>query len=378
MLGAGVVFGADEKKDVAPAPAPIPAQTTASPEAAPGAEKPPAWAKGWSVVRVVIPSDGEIKNAFVDLLQPDGKTVTLYPGQRTKDGVLLSSVGLLWSPARAQVRLRNGEETTEFFADAALISKSETLKRAAVQVLIEARFIEAPEALALALKDPAGNRLFPAAAKGGKPGSLGAIAGVLTAKQMPAFLATLTKLKGADLLSTPKVVTRSGQRAVIEIIREFKYPVAWKKDEAMGVTWLPSEFEVRNMGVTLEVEPTLSMEGTLDLQLTPQVVEHLGWVDVETGKPVKSTPADTKIQETGARTGIHQPASYGSGRIRPVFSARKGTTSVSIFSGNSVVISDIGETEDTKPFKPKTPGRRLIVIITARQMTDSGEEVAPR
>ena len=41
VLGAGAVFGADEKKDAVPAPAPIPAQTTASPEAAPGAEKPP-------------------------------------------------------------------------------------------------------------------------------------------------------------------------------------------------------------------------------------------------------------------------------------------------------------------------------------------------
>ncbi len=404
VLGVGVVFGADEKPDTAPAPAPSPAPTTAAPEAAPVAAKPPgeppAWVQGWSVARVVIPADGEIKNAFVDLLQPDGKTVTLYPGQQTKDGVLLSNVELAWSPARARVWLRSGTERAEISAAAALISKSETLKRAAVQVLIEARFIEMPEALALTLKDPAGNLLFPAAAKGSKPAPLGAVAGVFTEKQMPAFLAKLPKMKGVDLLSTPKVVTRSGQRAVIEIIREFKYPVTWKKNENKEFPWIADEFEVRNVGVTLEIEPILSMEGTLDIQLTPQVVEHLGWVDVETGKPVKSLSSATKIQEAGAltgvpqpvssaavdaelfksgsRTSILQPASYGSGRIRPVFSGRKATASVSIESGNSVIFSDLPETEDTKPFKPKTPGRRLIVIITARQMNDSGVEGAPR
>jgi general secretion pathway protein D len=34
----------------------------------------------------------------------------------------------------------------------------------------------------------------------------------------------LNQKKGVDLLSAPKVTTKSGQRAVIEIIREFRYP----------------------------------------------------------------------------------------------------------------------------------------------------------
>ncbi len=406
VLGVGMVFGADEKKDTAPAPAPQAAEPQAAPEVAKIAEKVagelPAWAKGWSVVKVVIPADGEIKNAFVDLLQPDGKTVTLYPGQQTKERVMLSGVGLIWSPARAQVRLRNGKETTALFADAALISKSETLKRETGQVEIEARFIEVPDSLALEFKDSAGKPIFwqGRAIKGAKPmrPHLGQISHVLTEPEKQRFVNELQKTKGVDLLSAPRVTTKSGQRAVIEIIREFRYPTEWKPDEEKKGTWLPTVFETRNVGVTLEVEPTLGEGKVLDLLLTPQVVEHLGYVDVETGKPVKSSPSnpnvrgasarkssilqplspaaiDSTIFERGARTNILQPLSHGSGRIRPVFSTRKVTTSISIFSGNSVVIDNIGETEETKPFKPKTPGRRLIVIITARQLTYSGEEM---
>ncbi len=37
-------------------------------------------------------------------------------------------------------------------------------------------------------------------------------------------LRALDQKKGVDLLSAPRVTTKSGQRAVIEIVREFRYP----------------------------------------------------------------------------------------------------------------------------------------------------------
>ena len=132
--------------------------------------------------------------------------------------------------------------------------------------------------------------------------------------------------------------------------------------------WVPTAFEVRNVGVTLEVEPSLGGQNTIDLKLVPQVVEHLGWADVETGQPVKSMPDDAKIQEAGARMGILSPVSHGSGRLRPVFSDLKITTGITAFSGQTAVLTGFGETEETKPFKPKTPGRRLMLIIAARQL----------
>ena len=380
LLVAGTVFSAEEKPGAAP---------QAAPETGEAAEKLPAWARGWVVASVTIPLDGELKDAAVDFQMPDGQPATLTPGASTQGGVVLESIVWEGTPVRAHLRLRQGRESADLFAAAALIAKSKVQKKKPAQIQIEARFIEVPEALALTLKGPGDRFLFRTPAKGERPAPDGSIATMFTAEQLPAFLAKLQKAKGADVLSTPRVVTRTGQRAVIEIIREFKYPSAWKKNEEKGAPWLASEFEVRNVGVTLEVEPVVGPdEYTIDLNLIPQVVEHLGWVDVETGKPVKSAPAEAKIQEAGARpgilqpvsqaaiedalfahgarTGILQPVSSGSGRLRPVFSARKITASVSVFPGASVVFTGIGETEDTKPFQPKTPGRRLIVIVTAR------------
>ena len=346
VLGVGVVFGADEKKDAAPAPvssgkSALPASDGSAPK--PQTE-PPAWVKGWSVAKVVIPSDGEIKVAYVDLLPPDGKPITLTPGVRTKDGVMLSGVDLVWSPARAVVRLRKGSETAELFADVALISKSDTLKRAAGQVEIEGQFIEVPEAVALALKDPAGNPLFPpqALGKGTKPMPYAQVVSLLKAGDEQTYLADLKKMKGVDVLSAPRVTTKSGQRAVIEIIRELKYPTEWKKDAEKKGLWVPTAYEVRSAGVTLEVEPVIGPDAyTIDLNLVPQVVEHLGWVDVETGRPIKSMPADTKT-EPRAWMGMLRPVSYGSGRIRPVFSDRKITVTVSLLSGQSVILTGFG------------------------------------
>ena len=54
---------------------------------------------------------------------------------------------------------------------------------------------------------------------------------VLTDEQAQAAWKTLNETKGVDLLSAPRLTTRSKQRATIEIIREFRYPTEWAKDK---------------------------------------------------------------------------------------------------------------------------------------------------
>src|SRR5207237_5114707 len=49
----------------------------------------------------------------------------------------------------------------------------------------------------------------------------------------------------------------------------------------------PSNFETRNTGVTLEVEPVVGPDGvTIDLNLVPQVVEFEGFINY--GSPIKT------------------------------------------------------------------------------------------
>src|SRR5438094_614224 len=58
---------------------------------------------------------------------------------------------------------------------------------------------------------------------GAAPGIFG-LAGVFTNPQFQVVIRALNQKKGIDLLSAPRVTTKSGQRAIIEVVREFRYP----------------------------------------------------------------------------------------------------------------------------------------------------------
>src|SRR5207245_5660330 len=67
------------------------------------------------------------------------------------------------------------------------------------------------------------------------PGIFG-LAGVFTNPQFQVVLRGLSQKKGVDLLSAPKVTTKSGQRAVIEIVREFRYPTTFTAPQIPSIT----------------------------------------------------------------------------------------------------------------------------------------------
>src|SRR5213078_3938913 len=106
-------------------------------------------------------------------------------------------------------------------------------------------------------------------AAGAAPGIFG-LAGVFTNPQFQVVIRALNQKKGIDLLSAPRVTTKSGQRAIIEVVREFRYPRTYTPPQvpSIGSTVVggsnppvvvtpttPQTFETRNTGVTLEVEP---------------------------------------------------------------------------------------------------------------------------
>src|SRR5437879_6471749 len=106
------------------------------------------------------------------------------------------------------------------------------------------------------------------------PGIFG-LAGVMTNPQFQVVIRALNQKKGIDLLSAPRVTTKSGQRAVIEIVREFRYPTQFTAPQVPTVSstltggtvpvvvtpTTPQTFETRNTGVTLEVEPVVGPDG---------------------------------------------------------------------------------------------------------------------
>jgi general secretion pathway protein D len=250
------------------------------------------------------------------------------------------------------------------------------------------------------------------------PGIFG-IGGVLTDPQFQVVMRALQQRKGTDLMTAPSVVTRSGQRAKIEIIREFIYPTEFDPPEIPqdfgggnnfggggglgGFAGLqpnfgqapnsfpvtpanPTAFEMRPVGVTLEVDPVVGADGfTIELNIAPEVVEFEGFINY--GSPI----------QTGAVDALGQPTTVvlTENRItQPVFSTRKLTTAVTIWDGQTVAIGglireDVQHVEDKVPLFGDIPliGRffrttsenhfkkNLMIFVTARLIDPAGQPI---
>lgn len=235
------------------------------------------------------------------------------------------------------------------------------------------------------------------------------VAGVFTDPQFQVVLRALNQKKGTDLLTAPQVTTRSGQRAKIEVIREFIYPTEFEPPEipqdfggggslfggggtgATGNSFpvtptTPTAFETRNTGVTLEVEPVLGADGyTIDLMLAPEVVEFEGFVNY--GSPIQTSAVDALGNPT--------TLILTENRIeQPVFSTRKLSTSVTIWDGmtlgvGGLIREDVQSTEDKVPIFGDIPyvGRlfrtkadqffkkNLMMFVTVNLILPDGQRV---
>jgi general secretion pathway protein D len=250
------------------------------------------------------------------------------------------------------------------------------------------------------------------------PGILG-LTGAGTDPAFQVMIRALDQKKGVDLLSAPRVTTKSGNRAVIEIIREFKYPIefeqpqipqtfgntgqgggaiilpgaapinplAFQQNGSFPVTpTTPTTFETRNTGVTLEVEPNIGPDGaSIDMQLAPQVVEFEGFINY--GSPIQTTSTNGLGQTI---TNVITPNVIN----QPIFSTRKVSTNVTVFDGATVVLGglvreDVQKVEDKIPFIGDLPlvgrlfrsnidqhiKRNLVIFVTARIINAEGQPI---
>ena len=234
------------------------------------------------------------------------------------------------------------------------------------------------------------------------PGIFG-LAGVFTNPQFQVVIRALNQKKGIDLLSAPSVTTKSGQRAIIEVVREFRYPRTYTQPQVpsiSGTTGIvggvvpvvvtpttPQDWETRNTGVTLEVEPVVGGDATtIDLNLIPQVVEFEGFINY--GSPINAVG----VQTVGNVISTSVPIELTPNVInQPVFSTRKVTTSVSVYDGQTVVLGglmreDVQKTEDKVPIIGDIPlvGRafrtnteqhtkkNLVIFVSAKIITPAG------
>ena len=235
--------------------------------------------------------------------------------------------------------------------------------------------------------------------------SIFGVAGVFTNPQFQVVIRALNQKKGIDLLSAPSVTTKSGQRAIIEVIRELRYPKTYTAPQVPSISsststvigaastvpvvvtpTTPQDWETRNTGVTLEVEPVVGGDATtIDLNLIPQVVEFEGFINY--GSPIFAVGVNTAAGISLSNSVLLTQNAIN----QPVFSTRKVTTSVSVYDGQTVVLGglmreDVQKTEDKVPIIGDIPlvGRafrtnteqhtkkNLVIFVTARIITPAG------
>jgi len=254
--------------------------------------------------------------------------------------------------------------------------------------------------------------LFPASGGTSVAPAVFGVGSVLTDPTFQVVLRALDQKKGVDLLSAPRVTTKSGQRAVIEIVQEFRYPTEFDPPQipqnfggssggtAGSTTAIqvfpvtpttPTAFETRNTGVTLEVEPTVGSDNyTIDLNLVPQVVEFEGFINY--GSPISTINPSTL---TGVLTNAPSSIVLTPNVInQPIFSTRKVTTSVTVWDGQTVVLGglmreDVQKVQDKVPILGDIPflGRafrsnvdqhlkvNLVIFVTARLINPAGDNI---
>jgi general secretion pathway protein D len=209
------------------------------------------------------------------------------------------------------------------------------------------------------------------------------VSGFFTDPQFQTVLHGLENNKGLDLMASPSVVTKSGQRATIVVARELRYPTEFsppqipqsvgssrtslisggtivksvsQQGNAPITPTTPTAFEKRDVGITLEVEPVISPDGrTVDLNIAPSSVEFEGFIDY--GTPIRNSITSFNLTEFlfGTGSGLSSINFLQENKIlQPIFRTNKVSTSVSVWDGNTIVLGGV-VTESSQNIKDKVP-----------------------
>lgn len=164
--------------------------------------------------------------------------------------------------------------------------------------------------------------------------------GVLTEDQGKALLLKLREDKEIKLMATPTTTAKSGERSSIEVVREFLYPTEFdppnvpEPDKITGKAGpvtpaTPTAFEMRPVGLRMETEAVVGQDGSIDLQLAPELTSFEGFINY--GSPIKErneSNAGSRVELTLTENRIPQP----------VFSTSKIRTNVTIADGSYVIL----------------------------------------
>ncbi len=242
------------------------------------------------------------------------------------------------------------------------------------------------------------------------------IAGIFTDAQFQLVIKALNQKKGIDLMSAPKVTTKSGVKATVKIINEFPYPRRYDPPQipqnsqntiigggGAAITQanlnnqmtvapsFPRDFTTENLGVILETLPTIGPDGyTIDLELHPKVEDFDGFINY--GSPINAVQNNAEVV-SGVPLLVPSVTTLTSNTInQPVFTVRSVDTFVTVWDGQTIALGglireDVQKVQDKVPFLGDMPlaGRlfrsdvdqklkkNLVIFVTPRILDAEGQ-----
>ena len=267
------------------------------------------------------------------------------------------------------------------------------------------------------------------------------------------ILHMLSQRSDTDLLSAPKVLARANEQAVIKVVTEYRYPKDYdvqlqsssssgggnyggNSQSAILAIVEPGEFDMREVGVILDVTPTMN-EGSsslISLDINAQVVDEptwknygmripftgnsslqsfegiggifegltgiLGTIGTELEKGVKQAFAEkavnsaTSALDSLSSSGAENMTYYDAPMEQPFFHVRSIESKVDVYPGATIVMGGL-ITEQRKAMDDKVPflgdipflgrffrshsewssKRNLLIFVTTRLVDPHGREV---
>ena len=228
------------------------------------------------------------------------------------------------------------------------------------------------------------------------------------------ILHMLSQRSDTDLLSAPKVVTKSGQEATIKVVTIYRYPQDYdvtiqstSSSSTSSITGTsggsdgkilpmvePQNFETQEVGVILTCTPDVSAEGQMiNLQLTPKVIGEPTWKDYGMKVPMSSVMSSS-AQMAAIASGQEDMQWFSVPMEQPFFKERSIDTHVSIYNGATIVMGGL-ITEERKSMEDKIPflgdipfvgrffrsrsewsnKRNLLIFVTARLVDPRGRQM---
>jgi general secretion pathway protein D len=241
------------------------------------------------------------------------------------------------------------------------------------------------------------------------------ITGALDGNRFATLINLISQKTSSDVMTAPSIIVNDGAQASINVSREFSYPTEYDPPDiqssigfssllvgfagagAGGITStstdvetsritvvpsFPTDFEERNVGVTMTVKPQVTVDRQrVYLTMQPELVEFDGFINY--GSPVLDPIGDGSSTNVVATNEVRQP----------VFSTRTvKNAQLEIKDGYTMVLGglireDISTVEEKVPFLGDLPfvgrafrsnaeqsvKRNLLIFVTVRILRPDGE-----